>query len=148
MTRGVGWGEQVKLINKKFHTHTRPDTRSGEAGAAPALGGPPPACEGEDRKSRPDPSQCPTCPHWGLLEGPSCWHLNEKVNIEPKTWGVAGCGVAESPAGKSLPRTSLALPGSARGDGAPRLLGENGLGVGVCRRVFSLSPLAESGGLP
>lgn len=25
---------------------------------------------------------------------PHCWHSNDKVNIEPKILGVAGCGVA------------------------------------------------------
>lgn len=69
-------------------------------GDPPALGGPPARMKvraGEET----GPFPVPPHPHTGASGRlPHCWHLNEKVNIEPKILGVAGCGVAGEPRGE------------------------------------------------
>lgn len=81
---------------------------------------------------------------------PHCWHSNDKVNIEPKILGVAGCGVAgRAQRGNSYLGPAWLYQG-LRGEMAPPgSWGRNRLGVGSWGGGFfsSLSPLAERGSL-
>lgn len=96
-------GKQVKLINEKMpHAYGQRPVVAGLEDL-PALGGPPARVKVRAGESRQDLSQYPHAHTGASRRLPHCWHLNEKVNIEPKIfWGDGRAwGGRESPGGSS-----------------------------------------------
>lgn len=83
-------------------------------------------------ESRRDPSQCLTGHAGACGRLPRCWHSNEKVNIEPKILGVAGCRVAgRAQRGNSYLGPAWLYPGLQGEMAPPGSWGRNRLGVGT-----------------
>lgn len=128
--RGERAGEAYKQKNATcIHRQTpqtdTSDTRSGGTRGSACPGRPSfPPVKVRAGESRRDPSQCLTGHAGAFGRLPRCWHSNEKVNIEPKILGVAGCGVAgKAQRGNSYLGPAWLYPG-LRGKMAPQEAGE------------------------